>query len=388
MSITDDWTIVESTKRRFADQFFSYDNVNAVGVGRKQREKRRLRGPAVSVEVTRKLPHSLVRSDQLIPPTLPGFGRDGLPIPNLEVQTDVDEGGPYFAGGLCVAAEASPAQMGKKRPIVPGFDTISKIKSGNAGTIGLALIALDKLKRGVGPGNPGLEELQYVTERTLEQARTMFFLTAAHVLVPFRQPLGAEPIFQPAAGDGEEVGSLYCYTPYPQVDYPGLTFATFEDAAVVQLTPAFPITTAIAGIGSPTGQRDITFLDLASGPGPTVKKSGVTTGVTTAQVVKTSFDVDLDVSRLLGAIPLPGAKPDPVRYRDQIKAEGTGVVSCGGDSGSAVLSAGNEVAGLLVGERDDGSSMVFTPIKRVMYAINHPRLSTGRPPLRFVIPKA
>lgn len=364
MAITDDPDIVLATKRRFSDFLLDLDGVNAVGVGAKSKRGSRDIRPAIAVFVTRKLPIRRLLPDQRIPRTLPAHDPTGTPISDLEVATDVAEGGPF---------QLAQKNVTRQRPIVPGFSTSileKKVLGGFPGTVGAALVDLNS---GV-PASRRTKSTQYLGEgyvvpEKVGKARERFFLTCAHVVAPSGDA-SKNLIVQPGQGDGgaarDIVGKPDRWTPWPQhiITLGGKTYqTTYTDAAAVKLDET-RIKASIQDIGLPTGLRIVLAAD-ATRRLP-VQKSGRTTGLTKGTVSSSFADVKLGFGGFLGAF------ADPILYRDQIVAD---LASDGGDSGALVLDGDRLAVGLLVGGGD--WKTIVTPINRVMFDLNHPRLARG-----------
>ncbi|MCC6735894.1 MAG: hypothetical protein IT534_07165 [Bauldia sp.] len=383
MTITGDPDIVLSTKRRFADRFLALEKVHGVGVAYKRRAGAATRTPCLVVTVEKKLPLRSIKPEQRIPARVPAFDVAGNPIPGVEVAVDVIAGGPYLFAAVNTA---------KVRPLVPGY-SFGKL-GGYAGTIGAKLIDLN-LVPGVPKRDPREADPNCFfdpREVRLPKDSPLFFLTCAHVFT--MHPTPGDQAIQPGAVDGgvgPSVGFPVRWTVVPQQSFtstsPGGTptadSLSYEDAAVIELDRDVRpgITAAIKDVGPPVGQRNLTFLDLEPGKPPvTVQKSGRTTGLTKAVVMATSYDVAIGLGGFIGLF-------FSVLLRDQILATGPGTVAEGGDSGALVLDEGRMATGLLVGAA--GSDMIFTPIMRVMLAINFPGTITtgpaGQPQRYFVL---
>lgn len=365
MAITDDPDIVLATKRRFVDFLLGFDDVNGVGVGRKAvRGTTRFR-PAITVFVSRKKPVRLLKIDQRLPRNLPAHDVTGTPIDGVEVALDVEEAGPFLL---------SQKNVAQKRPVVPGFSTSQFLKTvlgGFPGTVGAALVDLNS---GL-PANRRKKSTKYLGEgyavpEKIGKAKEKFFLTCAHVVAPATET-SRKLIVQPGQGDGGEakdlVGKTDRWTLWPQFSV-GLgkkaVEVSYTDAAAVKLDAGIGLTAKIQDIGLPTGIRVVQTADAVRRL--PVQKSGRTTGLTKGRVISSFADVKIGLGGLIGAI------VQPMLYRDQIIVE---MKSAGGDSGALVLDNDRMAVGLLVGGGD--KKTIVTPINRVLFDLNHPRLAKG-----------
>lgn len=186
-------------------------------------------------------------------------------------------------------------------------------------------------------------------------------LSNNHVLADENRAKIGDPIIQPGAFDGGQVpadvvGNLVNFEPL------NATRPNLADCAVADVAAGVGVVSdAINGIGQLRG--------LAATPlstGAVVKKTGRTTGTTTAKVTAVELDnvvVTYDIGNL--------------RFDGQIEVDGidqTGF-SQGGDSGSLVVNDSVEAVGLLFAGSDTGGANGFgltyvNPIGIVLDALN------------------
>ena len=72
---------LEAVKKKYEEQLMKLPNVMGVSIGEKGEKK------VIKVFVTRKLPESSLRSEEIIPETLEGFEVDVEEIGNVTLQT-------------------------------------------------------------------------------------------------------------------------------------------------------------------------------------------------------------------------------------------------------------------------------------------------------------
>jgi hypothetical protein len=253
--------------------------------------------PCLKFYVQRKLAKSRMRRAEVIPPL--------ITLEDLETEfvTDIDS-----------LHEFPKAHLdGRFRPLLPG--TAFGNFRGTRGTIGLVV-------RRIVNGTPSPKMV----------------LTCAHVLCPFgftTQDAVEQPPDSDQAVGPNQVGQL---TPFfTDLGTPGLKMA---DAALAQLDPNNQdASSAILGIGVPTGFASLKGLTLAEQRSIPLVRTGATTGPRVPGLIESvSGNFRLSFPELGGRIVIFNTV---VLYRTTAQA---------GDSGAAVLNAtNNQVVGLHIG---------------------------------------
>jgi hypothetical protein len=321
---------VIAAKRQNVGHLLSRRNVVACGVGFKVTEYGITDEPAVMVSVTRKVPESLLSSTDIVPKKLG------------DVRTDVVETG---------VIRALQSHTTRWRP-APGGSSIGHIDV-TAGTLGCLVTRSDQLfilsnnhvlannnlaHRGDAIIQPGRYDGGTADDQiaTLEDFVPLNFGTSPATC---STATGAEAFLNWLA---KSLGSNHRIVAFQEVPGDNLV-----DAAIARPLADDLVEKRILEIGVPKGTRDATL-------GTEIRKSGRTTGLTSGRI--TQIDVTTQVSYDQGQ--------DAV-FEEQLMA---GVMSKGGDSGSAVLDQEDFVVGLLFAGSD--AATIINPIGFVLDALN------------------
>jgi len=285
-------------------------NVVGVGVGYSTVAGQTTLEPAILVFVEKKFPPNVIAEEHLLPEEHEGH------------RVDVVEAGRFI--------RFSPNPMARFRPIQPGcsmgFQDPQNTET-MAGTCG-AIVA---------------------------QGSNFLILSNNHVLADQNNlPVGA-PIFQPGLLDGGSTSSDAVATLTQFV--PLASSANKVDAAIAQIDPSIPYSSAVLGIGSFVGNR------LAS-VGMAVQKFGRTTSYTSGSVLSTDTDLRISYGGTLGAILFTG--------QIVIQGSNNAAFSGAGDSGSLILDLPSSGAPAAVGLLFGGSPTmtVANHIGDVLAALN------------------
>jgi len=416
LSITDDFDIVLSTKRHFADSFLlAHPLVAGIGVALREASDRTL--PVVEIAILARPKKKLLRTAPAIPAYLPAHDALGEAIADTVVATSVVEAEPVVQGACDMkttlgAKTYNGTYVSRVRPIEPGYSTGATATVGGKtvkilpGTIGARLIDVGGAKMPLGAlfgGGFGaaVKDEFVVPAETPPKDPEFFFLTCAHVVLPNRPGAKAVKVLQSGPGDfrSRVVGGVERNTPYPPrasitmgaAKAQALGFAPKGakgkvdisvidvDAAVVKLDPkrfpkamrAKPIVSAIVKIGAPKGIRKVGKADIGT---LVAQKSGRTSGTTnTAKLAAVDYDlfVSTPLPKGLGMV-APKTAATGVLYRGQLKFSSAESTACPGDSGSLYLDMAGGAIGLLCSATRDGLTGYVTPIGRVLSALNQP----------------
>ena len=316
---------VREVKNATLDMLMSKPNVNAIGIGFKNRERQGRTELALVVSVERKLPLERLATVDRVPEAVNG------------VPTDVVETGRFVA---------YDSQTQRMRPARPGL-SISLADEVSAGTFGCLV----------------------------QREGRRFVLSNNHVLAKSNQAALGSPVVQPGRLDGgttsDRIATLAEFVPIafdgqtPPAP-PGGCSASFARLLGLQRALAEPVnqvgnnkvdcaiaapddealvSSDILGIGTPVGAATATL-------GTQIRKSGRTTGLTTGEVEQIDVSVKVDYNGPIAT------------YTEQLLA---GAMSQPGDSGSAVLDLQGNVVGLLFA--GSNTNTIITPIQLVLNAL-------------------
>ncbi len=321
---------VIEVKRQNLAYLFSRKNVVACGVGFKETEDGITDEPCVVVSVTKKMPKAQLSPADIVPKKLG------------EVKTDVVETG---------VIRALQSHTDHWRP-APGGVSIGHADI-TAGTLGCLVTRNGERfilsnnhvlanSNAAQRGDPIIQAGRYDGGTLADQIATL------EDFIPLN--FGTSPATCSTATGVESflnwlaelMGSSHRVMAFQQV--PGRNLV---DAAIARPLSDDLVEKRIFEIGVPKGTREATL-------GTQVKKSGRTTGFTTGRI--TQIDVTTQVSY--------GEGKDAI-FEDQLMA---GVMSQGGDSGSAVLDEDDFVIGLLFAGSD--ATTIINPIQFVLDALN------------------
>jgi hypothetical protein len=291
---------VRAIKERHVEALRGYANVTGVGVGFKEVAGSTTGTIAIRVYVRHKIRREDLRPQDLLPREI-----DGVPI-------DVIEGD--------FVIHDAPADHRVRHQLLHGGISVGNALLGGSGTLGCTVFDL----------RSGMQLL----------------LSNWHVLCGRRDCRVGEPIIQPGTGGGDPgrardvVARLHRWALDDRVD-----------AAVAVLSGERFLGRDLLGLGMVYGPREATL-------GMRVRKSGRTTGVTTAMITDVSANIDVDYRPEL----------DETRHlRDQIVLKDGSTVSQRGDSGSVWIADDNRVVGLNFAGSD--SLGIANPIAAVMEAL-------------------
>lgn len=316
-------------KDEYVSELFSRRNVVACGVGFKEREGRITDEPCVIVSVIKKLPKTQLATEDIVPKKL------------NEVQTDVVEVG---------VVRALQGHQDKWRP-APGGVSVGHVDV-TAGTIGclvhrgddVFILSNNHVLANSNKGQIGdaiLQPGRYDGGTLADQIATLFeFVPIDFGLGPVECPWAktTESVLNAlaqAAGSSHRVMAVRQTAGVNQVD-----------AALGKPLSANLVTKEILEIGVPKGVKEAEL-------GTAVQKSGRTTGLTHDRITQ----IDVTVQVLYDT--------QIATFTGQLAA---GPMSKGGDSGSAVLTEGGYVVGLLFAGSDNTTFM--NPIQAVLSALN------------------
>jgi hypothetical protein len=306
-------------------------NVVATGIGYKVSQGQKISTLSIVCSVAKKLPVSELSTQDLVPKTV-----NGIP-------TDVVETGR-------IRALQSPTD--RFRP-APGGVSIGH-RDITAGTLGCLV----------------------------KKNGQIMILSNNHVLANSNDAQPGDPILQPGPHDGgtfsnDHIADLHEFVPIvflgPEPD--GCPIASKVASFLNRLAQAVGSDSRLqvvqiqagenlvdAAIARPLNEQDVigeireigTIQGLAEGElGMSIKKSGRTTELTSGEVLQTDVTVSVSYGTGLTA-----------SFTDQLMA---GAMSQGGDSGSAVLDAGNHLIGLLFAGSDN--STIINRIQNVFSAL-------------------
>jgi hypothetical protein len=312
-------------------ELLAREHVVAAGIGYKMAGGKRTGDLSIVCSVVKKVPEALLAADDLVPPEIRG------------IPTDVVETG---------VLRALLARTDRWRP-APG---------------------------GVSLGHPA------ITAGTLgclvrKNGETLI-LSNNHVLAAENAAAIGDPILQPGAYDGgsdpaDRIAVLEEFVPIRFLSTEPSDCTVARTVAVLANALAYLVGSRTrllavrlleeenrvdAALARPVNPADLSaeILELgtvggmgSAGLGTPVKKSGRTTGVTSGEILQ--VEVTADITYGAGRT---------ARFTDQIMA---GAMSSGGDSGSAVLDAENNLVGLLFAGSE--STTVITPIGHVVDAL-------------------
>lgn len=291
-------------------------NVHAVGVGKKWVEGEETPVDAVRIYVTQKLPRSLLREQDVLPPAI-----DGIP-------TDVIESPPALLMGT---PPCSVDRMRRQRPIVGGISTGHP--SITAGTLACFCHST----------RPGDDE------------EVVFVLSNNHVYADMNRAALGDPLLQQGrrdgGGPGDEIADLARFVTIAL----GGTVPNRVDAAIGRLRPDVPFTNTVCSIGAITG-TDRAVEDMR------VRKHGRTTGYTEGVVTDENYDAIVGMDH---------HNPSVVAlFRGQMRVERTApfpAFGLGGDSGSLVVRRdSSEAVGLYFAGPPSGTYGIANHIEDVL----------------------
>lgn len=317
----------------YRDRLLKIENVVGIGRGYKKIRGRRTGEEAIIVMVTKKLARSELRATSIVPEAIE------------DIKTDVLEVGEITFLG----------RQNRMRPAQPGI-SIGHYRV-TAGTFGA-------LVRDAKTGAPLILSNNHVLANSTSGSDG--------------RARAGDPVLQPGTYDGgrletDQIATLERFVPiHRSVGPPACEIATLFQRVIEyriqQFKPHYKVqilrqtgqvNTVDAAVARPISsdlvRPEVLELGEISGvgeaePGMTVRKSGRTTGVTTAQVE--AVDATLQVGY---------GNNDMATFEDQVVA---GVMAQGGDSGSAILDTNNKIVGLLFAGSDKVT--VFNRIQNVM----------------------
>jgi hypothetical protein len=343
---------LKTTQAKYEKRLFALPNVTKIGIGLKKVQGEKTKELAIIVSVTKKLPLSLLKTEEIIPTKLDS------------IQTDVIEVG--IIQTLPPSFEADHKH--RIRPAKPGFSIGNQQIT--AGTFGA------------------------VVYKDFEP----YILSNAHVLVsdPVDKNIGIEPILQPGPYDGgrfpeDHLGYLEKYIPVEtwidistcrvsnritkSLNYGANkfnrqsrfhVFALNENKNTVDAAIAKPLDPAdldpsIDQIGEPSGIFSIYERDLLGAP---VIKSGRTTGVTKGNISQINVTANIIYGGDWYGLPSRMAY-----FMDQLVIESEAPFSQGGDSGSVIVLDGTgdvPLVGLLFAGNQEGTYTIANRIDLVL----------------------
>jgi Trypsin. len=177
----------------------------------------------------------------------------------------------------------------------------------------------------------------------------VYIMSNNHVWANENRSARGDLLIQPGQVDGGDPERDVLFTLY---DFVPIDFAgglNTVDVAIATINDLSNVYMSILNVGGVTGKR-------VPGVGESVSKMGRTTGLTSGTVIDSSATVQVAYESGLAV------------FTDVIIVQGERVVGAG-DSGSPVLTAGNEFVGLVFAGNDNGSTMVackYTNIERAL----------------------
>ena len=317
---------------------FSRRNVVSVGVGRKTTNGQETEEVCIVVGVRKKVPESVLSSENVIPRTLGKCVTDVVEMGVLKALENTDRVRPA-PGGVSIGHEDITAGtlgcLVTKNGETFILSNNHVLANSNSGDIGDAILQ-------PGPHDGGTDADQ-------------IGILAEYATIEFEAGGGLPPIppLPPECNIAmfvETVVNLFAKSVKShhrvQAHRMGTPLAVnMVDAALAKPTSDDMVTAEVLGIGRPTGSASVAL-------GDAIKKNGRTTEFTTGTV--SQLHVTIQVQYGAGQI---------ATFEDQIVS---GIQSGGGDSGSAILNNNNEVVGLLFAGSD--TSTIFNPIEHVLSA--------------------
>lgn len=290
----------QEVKNAVASQLMTMPNVTGVGVGYKVVGGRRTDVIAIRVYVAKKLPKAALRPEEVLPESL-----QGVPVDVIESTFHIHQG---------------EDNQALHNPLVGGI-SIGNFILGGSGTLTVSVFDND--------------------------TKEDMILSNWHVLCGRFDCAVGEEIIQPGTGGGDTgtsadiVARLYRTALTNQVD-----------AALARLTGDRFLLKEVLGLGSVT---DVGVPQL----GMQVRKSGRTTGLTTATIVDISADIQID------------GYPDGTHtFNNQILLQDGDMVSLPGDSGSLWIDDANRAIGLNFAGNQNGTLGIANRFTAVMDALN------------------
>jgi hypothetical protein len=165
----------------------------------------------------------------------------------------------------------------------------------------------------------------------------VYIMSNNHVWANENLGVSGDPLIQPGQADGGDPEKDVLFTLY---DFVPIDFAgglNTVDVAIATINDMSNVYMSILNIGGVTGKRIPEI-------GEKIVKMGRTTSITSGTVADASATLQVEFDTGVAM------------FTDVILVQGEGVVGAG-DSGSPVLTAGNEFVGLVFAGNDDGSVM-------------------------------
>ncbi|RMD96249.1 MAG: serine protease [Calditrichaeota bacterium] len=344
-----EWASMAKTMETEQEALLGKDNVVGIGLGPKLKDEKETGDNCISVMVSHKLDPSMVKSDDMIPPTLGKF------------KTDVIETGEIFAGALSTADTAKVEQLVKD--LMGNQDLATREAPATPYMLDQAEemmeeeLRIETLRNRVRPAQGGFSVGHFrVTAGTIATAvidraaypgmpRRYYILSNNHVLANSNNARVGDPIVQPGTIDGgrlprDIIGRLSRWV--------NIRFRSGSSA------PRNYVDAAIAEVQFHDIGRDVYWIGYADGlatvrPGDIVQKTGRTTNYTTGRVRLINATVNVNYGGGRSA-----------RFVRQII---TTRMSSGGDSGSLLFNMSRKAVGLLFA--GSSSITVFNDIRYV-----------------------
>lgn len=334
--IPDDFLSLASVQAAEEEALLNRQNVVGVALGTKWSGGRDTGEKAITVLVDTKLPHEMLRDDDLVPATLAGVPTDVQEVGVLQAGRSI---APPKANGSSTVLDDVPApalsrpdelareQVGpftlakKFRPAFGGL-SVGHFKI-TAGTYGTAVYDASAL-----PGKPP----------------RYYILSNNHVLANSNAAAIGDPILQPGPFDGgvvptDVIARLSRFVPIKFIQPGQPVPLNFVDAAIAE-GQFHDLDRRIFWVGELKGTN------VAPAVGTLVQKTGRTTNWTTGRI--TNINATVDVNYGGGRV---------ARFAQQLL---TTDMSAGGDSGSLVADLSENAVGLLF-----AGSPVVTVINRI-----------------------
>ncbi|WP_083255258.1 hypothetical protein [Amycolatopsis orientalis] len=334
--IPDEFLSLASVQAAEEDALLGRQNVVGVALGTKWTGGRDTGEKAITVLVDTKMPHEMLRDDDLIPATLAG------------VPTDVQEVGVLQAGRSIAPPKVNGSATMLEEPQSPSLARPDELAREQVGPFTLA----KRFRPAFGGLSVGHFKITAGTYGTAVYDATAlpgkppkyYILSNNHVLANSNAAAIGDPILQPGPFDGgivptDVIARLSRFVPIKFISPGQPVPLNFVDAAIAE-GQFHDLDRRIFWVG------DLKGTNVAPGVGTVVQKTGRTTNWTTGRI--TNINATVDVNYGGGRV---------ARFAQQLL---TTDMSAGGDSGSLVADLSENAVGLLF-----AGSPVVTVLNRI-----------------------
>ncbi len=334
--IPDEYLSLASVQAAEQDALLDRQNVVGVALGTKWSNGVDTEEKAITVLVDTKMPHEMLREEDLVPATLAG------------VPTDVQEVGVLQAGRSIAAPKANGSPTMLDEPPSPTLSRPDELAREQVGPFTLA----KRFRPAFGGLSVGHFKITAGTYGTAVYDATAlpgkparyYILSNNHVLANSNAAAIGDPILQPGPFDGgvvptDVIARLTRFVPIKFIQAGQAVPLNFVDAAIAE-GQFHDLDRRIFWVG------DLKGTNVAPAVGTVVQKTGRTTNWTTGRI--TNINATVDVNYGGGRV---------ARFAQQLL---TTDMSAGGDSGSLVADLNENAVGLLF-----AGSPVVTVVNRI-----------------------